>query len=222
MRIVLARGAVKFSCAIMALLEMKRQKLSGLVKFFAELGMSRRLQRSGPHLSGIKHSENIAEHVFRAAQIAYCLAVLERVDPEKTACLVLFCNNPQLRLGDQDKVAARYYSMQAVEPKALKDQTDQLPSALRLKLTGLFQEFKQRRTREAVIAKDADWLATAIEAKEYVEQGYPSQQEWLDHVREALETKLAREILKLIEATENFTSSWWQNLQKMTYRKLGR
>ena len=197
-----------------------KSKQSFLVKYLAELGMARRMRRRGPYLVGVESSETIADHIFRAAQIAYILAVLEKADPEKSATLVLFCNNGLLRIGDQDKVAARYFDFKAAEKKAFAEQVKFLPERLRKKLEELFSEFKARRSQESMIAKDADWLATAVEAKEYLERGFKGQQEWLRNVRRALETAAAKDLLREIETTKDFTNSWWQGLQKMTYQKL--
>src|SRR4030042_462915 len=111
-----------------------KSKQASLVKFLAELGMARRMKRRGAQLSGVLESESIADHIFRAAQIAYCLAILEGVNPEKSASLVLFCNNGLLRTGDQDKVGVRYFDLKAAEKKAFAEQIQSLPEKLRKKL----------------------------------------------------------------------------------------
>jgi len=198
-----------------------KKDTSSIAKFFSELGVSRRYQRSGPKLSGVKNSENIAEHVFRAAQIAYVLAYLEEVDPEKTASMVLFHDNGELRVGDQNKVSARYFDISKTEKHAFDEQIYNLPESLAQRIGRLYSQFESRNTKEGIVARDADWLETAITAKEYLELGYKGQQNWIDNVRKALETKSAKELLRYIEKQKDFTNSWWQGLKKMTYRKLG-
>jgi len=199
-----------------------KKDTSSIAKFFSELGVSRRYQRSGPKLSGVKNSENIAEHVFRAAQIAYVLAYLEEVDPEKTASMVLFHDNGELRVGDQNKVAARYFDISKTEKHAFDEQIYNLPESLAQRIGRLCSQFESRNTKEGIVARDADWLETAITAKEYLELGYKGQQNWIDNVRKALETKSAKELLRYIEKQKDFTNSWWQGLKKMTYRKLAK
>jgi len=199
-----------------------KKDTSSIAKFFSELGVSRRYQRSGPKLSGVKNSENIAEHVFRAAQIAYVLAYLEEVDPEKTASMVLFHDNGELRVGDQNKVSARYFDISKTEKHAFDEQIYNLPESLAQRIGRLYSQFESRNTKEGIVARDADWLETAITAKEYLELGYKGQQNWIDNVRKALETKSAKELLRYIEKQKDFTNSWWQGLKKMTYRKLAK
>lgn len=199
-----------------------RKRTVDIAKFFSELGMSRRYQRSGPKLSGVKNPENIAEHIFRAAQIAYVLAYLEDANPEKTASIVLFHDNGEFRVGDQTKVAARYFDISKAEKQAFDEQTDNLPESLAQRIRKLYSQFESRNTKEGVVAKDADWLETAITAKEYLELGYKGQQNWIDNVRKALETKSAKELLSYIEKQKDFTNSWWQGLKKMTYKKLSK
>jgi putative hydrolase of HD superfamily len=191
-----------------------------IVRFFAELGVSRRIQTSGPKLAGIKTTANLAEHAFRAAQIGYVLAFLEGADPEKTAAIVLFHDNAEIRIGDQHKVAARYVDVKAAEIQALKDQVSNLPPQLARRIEALNQTYEARDTQEGIVAKDANWLETAVSAKEYLERGYQGMQNWIDNVREALETESAKKLLQEIESQKDFTNSWWQGLKKMTYRKL--
>lgn len=185
-----------------------------MTKFLSELGVSRRLQRSGPKVSGVKNSENVAEHVFRAAQIGYLLAFLEGADPEKTAAMLLFHDNGEIRVGDQHNVAARYFDIRLAEQDAFKEQLKRLPKKLADKIGGFFREFNQHQTKEAIVAKDADWLEAAITAKEYLERGYQGQQDWVDNVRAALVTDSAKQLLETIVAEKDFINCWWKGLQE--------
>ncbi len=186
-----------------------------IVKFLSELGVSRRLQRSGPKVSGVKNSENVAEHVYRAAQIGYILAFLEGADPEKTAAMILFHDNGEIRVGDQHKVAKRYFNIEKAEEKAFKEQVKNLPDKLSQRITQLFNEFNRRKTKEAIVAKDADWLEAAITAKEYLERGYQGQIQWIKNVKKALNTDSAKQLLNLIVQENDFINVWWKKLKKL-------
>lgn len=199
---------------------MKNDTLKKVSKFFAEIGNLSRIKRTGPILTGIKDSENIAEHVARAAQIAYVLAYLEEANPEKAAAIVLFHDNGEVRVGDQHKIASRYFNISMAEDRALQEQVKNLPAGLRKRILSLKKEHQDRKTREGIVARDADWLETAIEAKEYVEQGHDGMQNWIDNVKKALETESAKKLLEYIESEKDFLNSWWKDLMKMTYKKL--
>jgi putative hydrolases of HD superfamily len=201
---------------------MKKCDLPNLAKFFSELGMYQRIKVNGPKLVGIAFDEFLSSHIVRAAQIAYILAYLENADPQKTACIVLFHDNGELRVGDQTKVAARYFDIKQAEKEAFSDQVEQLPKQLAEIIKAYYSEFKLRNSKEGVVAKDADWLEVAIFAKEMTEIGYKGMHNWIENVRKALETQSAKDLLEYIEKQEDFTNCWWQGLKKMTYKKLNR
>jgi 5'-deoxynucleotidase YfbR-like HD superfamily hydrolase len=79
-------------------------------------------------------------------------------------------------------------------------------------------EYENRTTQESIIARDADWLETAFQAKEYFDLGYESTVDFIDNVEKALETESAKKIIKEMKNTK-FTD-WWKGLKKMTYEKL--
>lgn len=190
-----------------------------IVNFFFELGMLRRQKHSGFALAGVnKDLRSLADHTVRTAVIAYLLADLEKADPEKTAMMCLIHDFPEMRVGDHHKVSSRYLKTQAAEEKAFKEQINGLPAFSKNKWREYYREKEKRNTKEGIIAQDADWLEVAISAREYITQGFPSAQIWINNVRQALETKSAKELLKVIEKSS--PSDWWQGLKKMTYRKL--
>jgi putative hydrolases of HD superfamily len=104
-------------------------QIKKITNFIFELSQLKRQVHAGWWKVGVKNPATVAEHVFRAAQIGYILAVMEEdADPEKTASIVLFHDNAEARIGDQDKVAARYFSTKEAELKAFTEQTE-LPTS---------------------------------------------------------------------------------------------
>ena len=83
---------------------------------------------------------------------------------------------------------------------------------------GAKEKCENRNTKEGIVAKDADWLELAFQAKQYIDQGHLAAQNWIDNVEKALETDSAKELLKEMQKT-NFTD-WLIGLKKMTYKKL--
>jgi 5'-deoxynucleotidase YfbR-like HD superfamily hydrolase len=70
-----------------------------------------------------------------------------------------------------------------------------LPAKLQRQYRELFQEFTERKTREAIVAKDADWPETAFQCREYEEMGCPKMKVWIDNVGKALKTKALKDFL---------------------------
>ena len=62
--------------------------LKNTVNFIFEVNQLKRQRHSGFQLAGVKEPDSIAEHVMRAAQIGYILAVMEGdANPEKVASI---------------------------------------------------------------------------------------------------------------------------------------
>lgn len=161
----------------------------------------------------------MAEHALRAAQIGYILAVMEGdANPETVAAILVVHDNAEARIGDHHKVTARYINAKEAEEKAFAEQLEGTGEILEKKWLDYFSTYENRDTKEGIIAKDADWLEMAFQAKEYIDQGYKSAADWINNIEKAIETKSAKLILKEMKKTE-FTD-WWQDLKKMTYKKL--
>jgi putative hydrolase of HD superfamily len=143
---------------------------------------------------------------------------MEGANPEKVAAMLIIHDNAETRVGDQNKVGARYFSIKEAESAAFADQSKNLGDEIEKKFKKYFKEYEDRTTKEGIIAKDADWLETAFQAKEYLDTGHKLMINWINNVEKAVETKSAKMIIKEMKKTE-FTD-WWKGLKKMTYKKL--
>lgn len=189
-----------------------------IVNFIFELNQLKRERRSGFLMAGVDRPDSIAEHALRAAQIGYILAVMEKYErPEEVGMMMVIHDNAEARIGDHHKVAARYMSKEP-ERLAYLEQIEGLGKEIEEKWLDYFNQHEKRDTKAGVIAKDADWLEMAFQAKEYLDLGHKSATDWINNVEKAVETKSAKEIIKVMKKTE-FTD-WWQGLKKMTYTKL--
>ncbi len=185
--------------------------MKNIAKFFFELGQLKRVKRSGWWAAGIKDPETIAEHSYRAVMIGRILAELENADKDKVTMMLLFHDVPEARVNDMHKVGARYVNFKEAELRALKEQITRLPSKIAKEALDNYNEMVERKTKEAIVAKDADLLECAIQAKEYLEQNYKDCENWIYNVEKSLKTKSAKEILKLIKKTKS--NSWWYGLK---------
>ncbi len=190
-----------------------------ITNFIFELSQLKRQRHIGFQLAGVKNPDTVAEHALRAAQIGYILASMEGdANPDKVATMLVIHDNAETRLGDQNKVAARYFSKKEAEQNVNREQLDNLGEKIQKKWSAYLREYEERNTKEGIIAKDADWLEVAFQAKEYLDLGYYGAQEWVDNVEKALETDSAKKIMAEMKKTK-FTD-WYQGLKKMTYTKL--
>ena len=183
--------------------------------FIFELGMLKKESHSGYKLAGLPNPYSIADHVCRAAQIGYILAIMEDVDPEQVACMVLFHDNPETRTRDLHRIAARYFPRDVrkqAERNAFMEQIAGLGSKVKQRLMEYFNTDK--KSKEYQIAKEADELEQAATAKELLDQGHASAQNWLDNARLVIRSKSGKALLDEIENT-HFTD-WWKGLKDLT------
>lgn len=205
---------------------MAKEQVQKAVNFIFEMNQLKREFHRGFTLAGVRNTDTVAEHSLRAAQIGFILASMENarageemVSAEKVACMLIIHDNAEARVGDQHKVGARYMDIKEAEARAFFEQIEGLGKSVEEKWSIYMKEYKERGTKEGIIAKDADWLETAFQAKEYLDLGYESAMDWIINVEKAVETESAKEIIVAMKETK-FTS-WWSGLKKMTYNKLG-
>lgn len=188
--------------------------MKNIINFFYEIGVLKNIKRSGWWAAGIKDPESVAEHSYRAAIIAYVLAKVEGANAEKAALICLFHDIGESRIGDVNKVNARYLDFKDAEKKAVKEQVSKLPENIKDEIASFFSEINEKKTKEGIIAHDADQLECAIQAKEYLEIGYKSTANWIKNVKDKrLITKTAKDLLETMEKTDS--TEWWYGLKKI-------
>jgi putative hydrolase of HD superfamily len=181
-----------------------------ILDFFAEAGMLKRVRRSGWWVLGLKDAETVAEHSFRCAVIGYVIAKFERVSAYKVVLMSLFNDMHEARINDAHKMAQRYMNLLAAEDKAYTEQMRYLPKDIKFELLDIRREYRGQKTKESVIARDADILECLIQAKEYHEYGFKEADKFMKKAPRHLKTKTARRLWKLARLTS--LNEWWQRL----------
>lgn len=141
----------------------------------------------------IKQPDTVAEHSLNAAQIGYILAKMEGADANKVATMLVWHDIAETRIGDMHKVAVGYITnKKELERQVMKDQFDWLDFGDEVK--SYFEEMDERKTLEGRVAKDADYLEQAFQAKTYKEIGHEDAQNRITNVGNALKTESAKKI----------------------------
>jgi putative hydrolase of HD superfamily len=186
-------------------------KLADIAKYFYEVGTLKHQKRTGWWRMGVRDPESVAEHSYRTAVIAYVLASLEGVNSEKTAAMCLFHDVAETRIGDMHWVTKRYLRVKEGEQVALNEQTEQLPEGIANKILTLTDEYKDRSSRESLLARDADLLECLLQSREYEMQGYTKGLEWAKICREGLQTETAKNLADACLSGD--PGDWFQDLQ---------
>lgn len=178
-----------------------------IVRFVFELFHLKHVKHEGVRLANVEFPDSVAEHSLNAAQIWYILATMEWLDAERVAAMLVWHDIGETRMGDIHKVWARYFEWKKeIEKRVHDDQLDVLPFGESVK--SLILEMISKTTPEAVVAKDADYLEMAFQAKKYVEQWYAACQIWIDNVWKALKTESAK---RLWDEMIRSDSTDWRN-----------
>lgn len=178
-----------------------------LAGFGYELGLLKRIRRSGWWHAGVRDPESVAEHTMRAAQLAALLAAEEGADPARAAFLALWHDSQETRTGDLPHTATAYLTKP--DPRQITaDQTERLPERSREMVRGAVDEYELRQTLEAHCAKDADKLEMLLQAVEYRDTGVKRTDGWIDSARKDLRTETGR---RIADAAVNLSPLSWRD-----------
>lgn len=184
----------------------------GVVQFFIELGMLKRMPRTGWTRAGIQNPETVASHSYRTAMIAWALAKFESAkrtthhappDVNKVIKMALLHDLEEARTGDLDFVM-KNYQMNEKKAKAYSDILKNSPFAA--EALSLVAELSQKSSLEAKIVKDADQLDLLLQSIEYESAGFKEAKKWKAGAKKGLKLKESKALAKDIEKSE---LNWW-------------
>jgi len=184
-----------------------------LANFLFEIGTMRKLMRIHRQpLLADDMSDNIASHSYRVAIIGWILAKKEKVDPYKVVMMCLLHDTQEARSNDHNWIHRKY--VKVFEDEIIKDQLGDLPFK---ELESIASEYEYRKTKESIIAKEADKLDQLLLLKEYEQQGNKEAQIWLKGKKgkqnaklKDLKLKSSMELGKAIYKTS--PSAWWSDV----------
>lgn len=180
---------------------MSKPNFNHLADFIFETGTLRNMKRM--HSQVLPSSnDTIASHSFRTAIIGYLLADLENADKNKVLKMALFHDICEARTGDANFIN-KFYSEQK-EKLAYQDQTKNIPSGEEINF--LLNELSKKKTKEAIVAKDADTLDQMFLEKEVLGEKPEDFAKWHEFSAKKLKTKSAQ---KLAEAVKNRNPMQW-------------
>jgi len=192
----------------------KNNKIDTLANFFYEIGNLRKVLRAHQQtLLAHDPTDNIASHSFRCALIGYFLAKELKADSDKVLKMCLLHDIEEIRSGDMNWLNKKY--VKVFETEIREDQLKNLPH--NKEFLELSEEYNQRKTKEAKIAKDADLLDQVLLLKEYAWQGNNEAKLWLHEGKrndkcqqiKLMHFNLTKKIAE--KAKSQKPSDWWKN-----------
>lgn len=170
-----------------------------IVNFFFEIASMRRLMRSHAQSLNLAN-DNISDHSFRVAIIGMTIAELEKADVNKVLKMCLFHDLAEARTGDANYVQKQY--SKRYEKEAVKDQMEDMP--IGSEVIALFDEFEEKQTKEAIIAKDADMLDQMIIQQEYFYTDPKNRKIWHEHSFVKIKTDSGKKLAEQIKESNPF------------------
>jgi putative hydrolase of HD superfamily len=147
--------------------------------------------------------QNLSEHIFRVAWIALVLAQHEKVkNTDKILKMAILHDLSESRTVDVDHLSRMY--VERHEKEALDDSL--MGTSVEKEMKDLYKEFEERKTIEARIVRDADYLDTELELLEQESQGHNLRKVWekfnLKTTREKFTTDSAKKFYDEIQKSE--------------------
>jgi len=190
----------------------KKASTKALIDFIAEAGLLKLTRRSGWSILGIDKAESVADHSFRCAVIGFLLAKTEKASAYKVLLMTLFNDIHEARITDLHKMAQRYIDVERAEDTSFDEQMSSLPPEIGKELTQARAEYRKQRSRESIIARDADILECLIQAKEYQDHGYRRAPQFMKKAPQHLKTKSAKRLWQWARNAD--LNDWWLKLSE--------
>jgi len=165
--------------------------------------MLKQIPRSGYSFLGAG-KENVAEHSFSTAFIAFIFSKLEPdADAARLMSMCLVHDLPESRIGDLNYVQKQYVS--ADESRAVEHAVAGLPFGSDMQ--ALIIEFNTGKSLEARLARDADQLSFVLNLKALQDIGHTSPAKWIPCVVGRLKTATGKKLAESILRRDR--DSWW-------------
>jgi len=162
-----------------------------------QVGISKKLRRTGWVMRNVKDPESVADHCFRVVVLSMALAPMFEVDREKLTKMAIIHDLGETSTGDLVVEKGR-----TVNIKLRKEKENIEKQAIRNILYGfgedyskLFQEMIDRKTKEAIIFWEIDVLERTIQAYEYEKEQGVDMSEFFDNADEKIKNPVLRKSL---------------------------
>jgi putative hydrolases of HD superfamily len=182
-------------------------ELEKIVNFIFEAGTARNVLRSH-HQVLPQSNDSIASHSFRVAIIGFMLAEMEKADQPKVVQMCLFHDLAELRTGDANYIN-KFYRKED-EEKAIKDQWADIVGGK--EAMAILTEYNAKKTKEAIVAKEADRLDQIFLQIEYLSKKTADLKKWHEHIAKDLKTPSGKKLAQAAFKTNSL--QWLYDLSK--------
>ncbi len=184
----------------------KESELQNLIKFLQTVGKLKQVKRQGWIDRGVKEPESVADHSFMLALMAMIEAEKQKLDVCKAVKFALVHDLPEALCGDiasrvkEEEQEVSNKEKHEMEEKALKEILGDLDKELSEEIFSLWQEFGEKKGREARLVYELDRLEAIIQAVEYEKEGNfkVSLQEFYDYAEPRVKNKRLKAVFEML------------------------
>ena len=147
-----------------------------IINFSFTIGKVKKLRRTGwKREAKIILGETIAEHMYRVTILAMLISDIRKLDTEKVIKMSLLHDLSEVITGDltpADRERLGIEESLQKERKALEKILNNLPKNIKENYLNIWSESQKLETNEARLVNSIDKLEMAIQAIEYIRDGY--------------------------------------------------
>ncbi|MGQ9543301.1 MAG: HD domain-containing protein [Candidatus Bathyarchaeia archaeon] len=187
--------------------------LEAILRFAHEVGKTKSIVRTGwREKVGVETPESVADHMYRTALISMILSDIEGLDTEKVLRMALLDDLAEAAVGDLTPIQKKMYGpskARELEERALRQLLSRLPESISTRYLSIWREAQESNSEEAKLVKSVDKLEMAIQAKEYMAQGYEASklEEFIISAEGRIQTPKAWQILNILKKEQEPFSS---------------
>jgi putative hydrolase of HD superfamily len=174
-----------------------------LANFLFEVGILSKTPRSGFYFLG-SGEQSVAEHTNRTIYAGLVLSSMNgKADTLKILKMCLFHDLAEGRTSDLNYVHQKYAASD--EESAIQDLSQNL--SIGQDMVKTLNEYKERKSIESILAKDADNIEWILSLREEEDTGNTRAATWIPSAVKRLKTKEAKELAEQILNTKS--DEWW-------------
>jgi putative hydrolase of HD superfamily len=176
-----------------------------ILRFIHIVGKVKGLIRTGwREKVGIEKPESVADHMYRTAVISMIISDLEGFDTEKVLRMALLHDLAEAFTGDLTPTQKEMYkplNVMELEEEAIRKILSNLPENISDVYLSIWREIRDSESEEAKLVRSVDKLEMAVQAEEYIGQGYAAErlEEFINSAESKIQNFKTLQLLKILK-----------------------
>jgi putative hydrolase of HD superfamily len=161
-------------CNAGAIYKMGRKKRTDLTPFFQHVLRLKHVNRAGwSSRAKISNPESVADHSYSMCAISMALSDMLGLNTERVMKMAILHDLPESIIGDFVPGEATKKQKRSYEKNAIEIILRSFSTYIRSDYRGVWQEYLLNKTDVARLVHTVDKLEMALQARQYVIEGYP-------------------------------------------------